>query len=453
MLAMVVPAARADIALHPGDVVKTNRIVIGHVGAPAEQASVNGYRFTRSAVAVPFGKIRTVLASSDPARPLIVACGGNSFQEPVRGAAALESLAPFGDVLLFDYPGLGASDGSGRKDEYLSAIPPLARLAADLAGQRKGRLIFWGHSLGAGFCAALAANTPLRSTLVLEGAFATYQDVKDAKAGITAGLVGLTIDPETLQFNIPDLLSAYRDPVVVVASEDDETVPYAATRRLVERLAGNAVSFVTLRGSGHGGLRRNPEYGTKMLAALGLVPPVAAAAAPTQSECSGRLVIEGCGTLTWPDGSKLVGGFRKGKFHGPVAITFADGARFEAEFQDGDSHGIAHYVGPDGGRYDGPLVDAEIDHSRTPKAAESISFWRKLTAAEANINVYVVISPDGDVGNLVVDVPPSFNAADTTALDEMVRATFLQWKFRPATVAGHPVPLPAALSIHYGTGR
>jgi pimeloyl-ACP methyl ester carboxylesterase len=340
-----------------------------------------------------------------------------------------------------------------RKEEYLSAIPPLARLGADLAGRRSGKLIFWGHSLGAGFCAALAANTPVRSTLVLEGAFANYHDVKDAKAGIAAAWVGLTIDPETLQFNIPELLSAYPGPIVVVASEDDETIPYAATRRLVDRLAGKAVSFVTLHGSGHGDLRHSPEYGAKMQAALGLVPAPAATTPTPPSGCSDRLVIEGCGTLTWPDGSKLVGGFRNGKFHGPVTVTFADGARLEAEFQNGDAHGIAHYVGPDGGRHDGLFVDADIDRDRTPKAAETFPFWRKLTAAEANINVYVVISPDGDIGNMAVDVPSSFNAADTAALDEMVRATFLQWKFRPATVAGHPVPLPAVLSIHYGTGR
>lgn len=451
MLAMVMPAARADITLHPGDVVKTNRTVIGHVGAPAEQASVSGYHFKRSEVAVPVGKIRTVLASNDPARPLIVACGGNSFQEPVRGAAALESLAPFGDVLLFDYPGLGASDGSGRKEEYLSAIPPLARLAADLAGQRKGRLIFWGHSLGAGFCAALAANTPVHSTLVLEGAFANYQDVKDAKAGLAAGLVGLTIDPETLQFNIPDLLSAYRDPVVVVASEDDETIPYAATRRLVDRLAGKAVSFITLRGSGHGDLRRNPEYAAKMRGALGLIVP-SANSSPSRMDtprCSGRLVIDGCGTLTWPDGSKLVGEFRGGKFQGPVTVTFADGAGFEAEFDNGDARGTAHYSEADGRRYDGLFVDGEFDSDHTPKEALNFPFWRKLTVAEANINVYVVILPSGDISNLAVDVPSSFNAADIAALDESVRATLLKWKFRPATVDGHPVRLPAVLTIRY----
>lgn len=266
---VTVEVAPSDVVFTNADAARAGAVFKG--GAPASQAALPGFTVATTRIDTPAGGLHAVLAESDPKRPLIVFCGGNGFREEYAGAARLEALAPYGDVLFFDYPGYGASDGTGTSAEFIAAQPAIvARAEQELARRGGDRLIFWGHSLGGGYCAGLAAQSHVRSILVMEGAFASIPDIAAGKAGPLSPFVRLKIDPAAYQYDSPTLLTGYQGPIVVIASRQDETIPFATTRRLAARLtkAGKAVTFVELKAGKHSTLFRDPQYGPLVGAAV-----------------------------------------------------------------------------------------------------------------------------------------------------------------------------------------
>ena len=61
------------------------------------------------------GQMAITIAKTS-ARRLIVHCGGNASERKSDGVGQLQKLIPFGNALLFDYPGYGDSEGGdGRR--------------------------------------------------------------------------------------------------------------------------------------------------------------------------------------------------------------------------------------------------------------------------------------------------------------------------------------------------
>ena len=54
------------------------------------------------------------------------------------------------------------------------------------------------------------------------------------------------------------------------------------------------------------------------------------------------------GTLTYKDGSKYVGEFKRGKFSGQGTFTWLDGVKYVGEFKSGKRHGQGTYTWGDG---------------------------------------------------------------------------------------------------------
>ncbi|WP_224760950.1 hypothetical protein [Brevundimonas aurantiaca] len=53
--------------------------------------------------------------------PLILYCGGNLFRRSSGAGTVANELAPFGDVLMFDYPGYGDTAGQADYANFLAA--------------------------------------------------------------------------------------------------------------------------------------------------------------------------------------------------------------------------------------------------------------------------------------------------------------------------------------------
>jgi pimeloyl-ACP methyl ester carboxylesterase len=266
---ITVKVAPSDVVFSNADAQRAGAVFKG--GAPASQANLPGFTVTPTRIQTPAGALHAVLAESDAKRPLVVFCGGNGFREEYAGADRARALAPFGDMLMFDYPGYGASEGVGTSAEFTAAQPAIvARAEQELARRGGDLIIWWGHSLGGGYCAGLAAQSHVRSILVMEGAFGSIPDIAAGKAGPLKPLVRLRIDPQAYQYDSPALLSGYGGPIVIVASRKDETIPFATSRRLAARLAqaGKAVTFVTLQQGRHSTLYRDPQYGPLVRAAV-----------------------------------------------------------------------------------------------------------------------------------------------------------------------------------------
>jgi uncharacterized protein len=242
-----------DSVLYTDQRVKNEGKILG--GKPAAEAKVGPeYRIAEETLPADFGGVHSVLAASDPAKPLIVFCGGNAFRESTGGAYAIETLSPFGDVFLFDYPGYGGSTGSGTKNEFESELRVIETKVTALAASHTRPVIFWGHSFGGGICANLAAAAPEKSMLVLEGTFADYGDVKNGMLGVY----------------IPALLANYPNPIIVAALTEDEMIAFSVSEKLAEKLKaeGRTVAFVRLEGTGHSKIHLHPEYREKMAKAL-----------------------------------------------------------------------------------------------------------------------------------------------------------------------------------------
>ncbi|MDQ8029813.1 MAG: alpha/beta hydrolase [Brevundimonas sp.] len=215
----------------------------------------------------PIGATR--VRSADTDRPLILFCGGNMFRREAAGGSRAEILAPFGDALMFDYPGYGDTAGLDSFANFRAVgevVADEARRQADAEGRR---LIVWGHSLGGIVCSEMAAHTRA-DALVLEtttpGARATVEN----QVGLMRPFVRVTLAPALETINIPAALQSYRGKVVVLEAGKDDTLPPALSRRLARALEaqGNTVERIVFPAAGHNNVGRQPDFVARLTAAL-----------------------------------------------------------------------------------------------------------------------------------------------------------------------------------------
>ena len=264
------------VAVVPEDVTNTNEEVARRAwnltGVPTAAARFRSrHTVTPKAIATPFGELHSVLADSKAGKPLIVFCGGNLFREQTGGAERALALEPFGDVLLFDYPGYGLSDGSGSRADFEAAREPIVAEANRIAAKRANKaIVYWGHSFGGTYCASLAAIDPNSAGLVVEGAYANIDAVVRGKAGMLSPFVSANVDDEAVNYDIPRLLKRYGAPVVVIATRADETVPFDASRALADELADRDIRtrFIELSSARHRTIFKDPNYAPQVAAAL-----------------------------------------------------------------------------------------------------------------------------------------------------------------------------------------
>lgn len=118
------------------------------------------------------------LGTAQATRPLILVCMGNASDRHRNGAAYASRLLPYGDVLLFDYPGYGDSTGSPSAANILSVTSPVMHYASGIAGDQP--ILLWGHSLGGFVCAEMASTPYPVSGAVFETTAANAQEVAEA---------------------------------------------------------------------------------------------------------------------------------------------------------------------------------------------------------------------------------------------------------------------------------
>lgn len=259
----------------PSDTVKNNAWIKAHnVTLPNHPTKGGHYapgtQVVAEDLAAPFGRLHTIRLESDPKKPLIVFCGGRSFREENSGADIAEPLSAFGDLITYDYPGFGTSGGAGTRAEFAAAESVMAAKVQALMTNRSGKVIFWGHSLGGGICASLAAHTKIKSTLVLATTFASYDDFKANLLGPLAGLITLKVPDDVIAYNAPVLLKEYPGEIFVITLTKDETIPYKVEQRLGERLtaAGRKVRVITIDATGHSIVHSLPQFRGVMKAAF-----------------------------------------------------------------------------------------------------------------------------------------------------------------------------------------
>lgn len=213
----------------------------------------------------------TRIRTGEARTPLILFCGGNMFRRRVNTFSAARKLTPFGDVLMFDYPGYGDTPGQADVAGFRAAgeaVAAAARAQADAEGRP---LIAWGHSLGGPICAE-AARVTRADALVLEATTPNARAAVQQQAGLMRPFLRIDIAPGLESINIPASLQGYPGRVVVLEAGKDDTLPPALSRALARDLAAQGVDVQRLvfPDAGHNDIGRQPDFQPRLTAALTL---------------------------------------------------------------------------------------------------------------------------------------------------------------------------------------
>lgn len=169
--------------------------------------------------------------------PLIVSCFGNSSDRVEHGVDYIAKIAPYGQVLLWDYPGYGDSSGQATVDTVERVTKALVPLIQARAAGRP--VIYWGHSLGGFVCANMASQTDGVGGIILE---TTAPSIRSVAAAWTPNQIPLkvTFDDDLLRFDIPAALDRLNAPILIIGAGRDQVLPVGLSRELADALPNAA---------------------------------------------------------------------------------------------------------------------------------------------------------------------------------------------------------------------
>lgn len=145
-------------------------------------------------------------------------------------------------VVLAAYPGYSGNPGKPSEDSLMAAA------RATIAAAHADRVIVWGHSLGSGVAARMAAEGRAAG-LVLE---APYTSLPDVAAMIYPYIPVYWLMLDT--FNTASLVDKIKVPVLIFHSTDDPQIPFAMGQALADLFNRGVLlraTFVVLHSAGH----------------------------------------------------------------------------------------------------------------------------------------------------------------------------------------------------------
>jgi fermentation-respiration switch protein FrsA (DUF1100 family) len=192
---------------------------------------------------------------------------GRSGNISSRASIARRLRADGFGVLLFDYRGYGASEGTpserGISEDALSAY---AWLRAQ--GISPGRLIVIGQSLGNAPAAQLTSNRPVAG-LVLVSPFVS---LPEAAADRLPWLPIRAVPWPRNRFEVQASLAGSAPPLIFIASRGDDLVPFAHSARLDAALDRRA-RWIVLPSAPHDGLLAEATHSGALTGALRALTP------------------------------------------------------------------------------------------------------------------------------------------------------------------------------------
>ena len=198
-----------------------------------DRAEIRHYR-----VPTKFGTMAVTHAVTGSDRTL-VRCGGNMADRVTDGAAYISSLLPLGDVMIFDYPGYGDSEGEAIFEDIIIGAQSMADFSARAAPDTTR--VAWGHSIGGFVCAAMTGSRPDDfDAIVLEATAPSFEAALDAWV---PSWIGSVIDVEVASrlrdATIPGFLATFDGPILVMTAGRDTQIPSALGYDLSDQLAAD----------------------------------------------------------------------------------------------------------------------------------------------------------------------------------------------------------------------
>ena len=178
-------------------------------------------------------EIATTLLGDAGAGPLIVSCFGNASDRRLNGIDYLRKIAPFGEAIIWDYPGYGDSGGAAEVAQFEAVIEDLVPVLEARAANRP--LVFWGHRLGGFVCAQMAARSDAVDAVILETTAPNVRTVAREWAPLGLGRV-VPIEAGLKAFDTPEALAEFDGPILIIGAGRDQVLPLALSQKLAEQL-------------------------------------------------------------------------------------------------------------------------------------------------------------------------------------------------------------------------
>ncbi len=223
----------------------------------------NEVRFTNDDFETPICKIayrhalKGKTAQHAAAPPLIIYCGGNSFDVPNHGDLAIWKALAHGDVLVWDYPGFGQSEGKAKISDFRAATNSLAQNIQKFQRSREQKIVLWGHSLGGFVCSELANHLAKLSnfeSLIFE---TSAPSAKAAKKYFVPWYVKpfiqIKLDVQVASYDNIQTLSGQNLKILILAARKDQILPVKLSRQMRDELrsTGHRVTYHEFKKADH----------------------------------------------------------------------------------------------------------------------------------------------------------------------------------------------------------
>ncbi|MEO0697745.1 MAG: alpha/beta fold hydrolase [Pseudomonadota bacterium] len=220
-----------------------------------------GIEFADGFIETPEGRLAVRhVTNKNKQGPLIVYCGGNSYDVPSHGELAAWKIGGHGDGLLWDYPGFGKSDGSPSVMSFRVSMERVASAIETYKRDKNQPVVFWGHSLGGFVCAEMVRAIGAADAIVFEATAPSAHAAKDYLVpALLRPFLSIRLADELAGLDSVAALSGVRSadgaplPLLVLGARKDQILPVALSRRLADELEadGHNVSLTIYPDADH----------------------------------------------------------------------------------------------------------------------------------------------------------------------------------------------------------
>ena len=217
------------------------------------------------------------LLAADEPRGALVFCHGNAgnISDRIEAARVFRNMGL--SVLLFDYRGYGASNGSPSEDGlYLDA-----EAAFDYLVEREGfapeKIAVYGESLGGGVAVHLARHRRVACTITES----TFTSIPELGAEIYPWLPVSIL--ARIRFDNAAKVGDLSAPYMIVHSETDRTIPFSHAEQLRERADPSSEFLITGGDHNDGGFMLSTEWRERVQEFLWKALPVETPGATVES--------------------------------------------------------------------------------------------------------------------------------------------------------------------------
>lgn len=186
--------------------------------------------------------------------PLILMCMGATENRYRSNFYYVQRAINEGDVITFDYPGYGQSEGKATTEHFDKAAERISQFIDQQSAIANRPVVVWGHSLGGFVCSEIARRSRSVNGVIIETSAQNIDRVVAKGLPFFARpLVGAFVDDAMRGYDITRSLKEYTGPVLVLGAEDDMVLNVKLSRDLANGLSaqGNQIRYVEYPNVGH----------------------------------------------------------------------------------------------------------------------------------------------------------------------------------------------------------